>query len=434
MKSIQSMQNLVFICLTFISLSIYANDFVPGEGGSLPSFQEFTSEEGKIAGLMIVSCDRTNYFLSSGTVAEVYMTFPYPSEFEADSAKLQYENENGQWADYLYYNEELTTDGDNFCFYIYSNTNFRIMLMGGPKNGYTSNAQLAIVSNVDTYFSSSYLDESMAISGVMSPWTGRGLSAEFTAKKLSDYSEVEGGIAYQWYRVNPATYEAAPIANATGQTYITTEEDAGYKILVRGTGDEVTVGGFYQMISWGNTLYSNKGFISNLTNTGFTLNLYKGIDNLSITDVTLYDVDYNEVFIDEITKVSPAIYNFRVNLSIDKNPYFLENKSSFWRICTEMSFGEGMGYLMEGISIDLTATENLSPTCKFKVYVKGNTLYYQSTDIVEKIRMIDSSGKCIINTNPGKTSGAINLPEYKQGFFMLQIKQRQGYKSFKIVI
>ncbi len=313
--------------------------FAPGEGGALPAFTSFEPKPNTIAGLCVYKSHRRPSYFSGGNHSVVELNFPAPLSFGAESYTLQYSDNNGEtWQDYPGF---TTSSAEQNNFSIESpggNYQYRLLVKGGPKNGYTSNVVEAPLTSVDTYFSGWSLDESMFISGTILPWVGRGLQASFTVKKLEDNTEVDSSyLSYQWYRVNPATYEMTEIDGATDLTYITTEDDVGYELLIRATGDEENIGGFIQILSSSITMLPNKAFATNITESGFTLNLYKSVDNLTKDDLVLNDADGNLVPIISVTPVgsSKAVFNIEADMSANKGPFYLRNESDFWNIASE---------------------------------------------------------------------------------------------------
>ncbi|SMB87809.1 S-layer homology domain-containing protein [Desulfonispora thiosulfatigenes DSM 11270] len=338
--------------------------FTPGEGGNLPNFTPFTAEEDKIGGLYITYNQQILPFIFGNTRpyrTNVDMNFLPPSEFGADSYTLQVSDDNGvSWSNYQSNDEDLTTTTtqDNFSLEsVDKDYQYRLLVNGGPKDGYTSNVVEAKLTYVKTQFSAWGLDEGMHISGIMAPNMGRGLEASFIVRDLETSENIENAadyLTYQWYRLNPVSFEMTPISGATSLQYITTEEDAGYYLLIRATGDEINVGGYAQIIStWGNLL-PNKAYVSNVTTEGFTLNLYKGIDQLKIEDLNLRDLNWNDV---TITSVTPGDNNavFHIAATIDENstPLYLSINSDFWRIVSEI---EGGHMESPGVEVSLSTT------------------------------------------------------------------------------
>jgi len=335
-------------------------DFTPGEGGTLPTFTPFVAEENTIGGLYITENHRPLLFYYSGDPVirnQVDMEFLPPEYFGADSYTLQYSDNNGTtWANFQISGEDVTTSSasqDNFSIENPGGDyQYRLLVNNGPKDGYISNVVVAELSTISSKFSGWSLDESMWITGVMAPYIGRGLEASFSATKYGvdganeDY--VNENMTFQWYRVNPLTFEMTAISGATDLTYTTTEADAGYDLVIRATGDGINVGGYAQILASGENKISNKAFVSNLTTDGFTLNLYNSVNSLAVEDLILYDKNWNEV---EITSVTPgsnsAIYNIVADISSDLSPYKLQSNSDFWQIVSDIAGG----HMMQGVDI-----------------------------------------------------------------------------------
>ncbi len=319
--------------------------FTPGDGGTLPSFTPFTSQQGKIGGLYV---DRSYKWVNTFSGNKSYypvvdLKFPEPLQNDAESYTLQYSSDGTSWFNYQYYSEDVTTDStiqDNFSLSSPGGDyQYRLLVNGGSKDGYTSNAVNAPLSYVNTYFSEWGLDESMFLSGTMAPWVGRGLEAYFTVTNLENSSVVDDVyLSYQWYRINPSTYDMIAIDGATSLTYTTTDADAGYRLLIRATGDGENIGGFAQIISQGDNVLPNKAFASDITDSGFTLNLYQSVDSLTGDDLILWDYNGKPVAITSVTPVgnSKAIFAVEANIPEADGPFRLENKSDFWRLAEEL--------------------------------------------------------------------------------------------------
>ncbi len=281
---------LVINIFTGVTFSVSAQ-FIPGAGGVLPPAPVFTQLPNTIQGLYVSSVQRKNYLFIGGTYNEVNLNFPSPSMAGTQSYVLQaYNTSAGRWENFKHQGEDVTTSsGDNFSIITYKEEKFRLLLVGGEKAGWTSNEVTATFSGINTYFSGWGLDESMWISGVMFPYVGRGLQASFNVKKLEDNSEVADALTYQWYRVNPATYEFFKIEGATNLKYITTIADGGYVMAIRATGDNVSAGGFVQVISNIPNIFQVKVFASNVSESGFRLNLYNMVNDIDTSYFSLTD-------------------------------------------------------------------------------------------------------------------------------------------------
>ncbi|MGF7184914.1 hypothetical protein GGQ84_000999 [Desulfitispora alkaliphila] len=317
-------------------------DFEPGEGGSLPSFPVFEAEDGKIGGLYAhMSHFSRRHGISGNPIdPQVRLRFTDPSNFDADNYTVQFSEDQGaSWSDYIRNDEPLIVDYN----YVWLNNvpgdyKYRLLVNGGPKEGYTSNVVEAPRSTTASAFTRWSLDWGMHISGVMEPYVGRGMEASFTARSFEDDEPeyINEHMTYQWYRVNPMTYEKAAISGATDRTYITTEADVGYYHLVRATGDDEHVGGFAQVLSLAETKVPNQAFVSNVSNDGFTLNLFKEVEGLTVDDLILEDYDYMEVPIDAVTPgANNAIYHISAQLDPESSPYRVMDINDFWTITAE---------------------------------------------------------------------------------------------------
>jgi len=281
------------------------------------------------------------------------MNFIPPSEFGATGYKLQYSEDSGStWTDYPSGTTSSASQDNIIASDPSVTTMYRLAVIGGAKDGYTSNTVTAEIPTIRTQFTGYSLDESMSISGTMAPWVGRGLEASFTAVQQNypedNISFTDQNMTYQWYRVNPVTYEMTAIPGATNLTYITTSEDAGYDLIIRATGDEENISGIMQvMSSWGVKMQNN-AYISDVSGTGFTLNLYKTVPGLTAGELSLRDYNGDPVTITGVTQgANGAIYNIAATLNPANGPFYLDNDSDFWSITSSLSGGHMISQSVE---------------------------------------------------------------------------------------
>lgn len=204
----------------------------------------------------------------------VDMYFPTPKSLGGDGYVLQYFDAiDSTWKTY----EDVETSSassNNFSITFWEPTAFRLLMVGGPLDGYTFNEIEVTPSSTNTYFSNSGMSYA-------SPYVGETFTGSATDKRISDGGTVDAQyLTYQWYRVDPITFEMEPIPGANTTQYTTQDVDAGYAILFRATGDGDNIGGFIQV--WASNsmqpiLNLNKAFISNVTSIGFVLNLHKNV-------------------------------------------------------------------------------------------------------------------------------------------------------------
>jgi hypothetical protein len=339
--------------------------FVPGEGGSIPDIAPFEALPNQIGGLRVDQCDRENIIWGNGTRAVLDLSFLPPSTHGAAGYRLQRSLDGVTSWESLQWNEgfldTVSDTQDNFSFNPPGDGFYRLLVLGGPKSGYTSNAVSVSLPLVETRFAGWGLDQGMFITGVMSPWVGCGMTASFHVRKLSDDSVVEGGLTYQWYRVNPMTSEMVMIPGATGLTYATTEADVGgYHLICRATGDGTTVGGVIQIGASQSIRITNNSFASNVSETGFRLNLFKSVPSLTASDLTLSYWDGAATVHVPITGVTPvggnAVFDVAAAIPAGAGDLWLANDSDTWALGEEMTFMPGMPpHFMQQLKITLPA-------------------------------------------------------------------------------
>jgi hypothetical protein len=417
--------------LLFLSTCPIQSQFTAGEGGSLPTFPIFTEIPNKVPGFLIESSDRNNNSFGGGTYPVITMKFPEPSTFGASTYTLQYSENGTNWSNYQHNDEDLTTNYNNFSFNPGGNYYFRLLLNGGPKDGFTSNEEFAALANLKNMFTSWYMDEGMFLTGIMAPNIGRGIETSFTVTDLTSTESVEGSLTYQWYRINPLTYEMTLIDGATSLTYTTTIADAGYELCIIATGDGIKVDGFKKIISsWGNVI-PNKSFASQVNNNGFTLNLFKTTNGLELEDLKLRDNEYNEVQITSINAGNnSAIYEITAALDISKAPYHLNCDNKFWSIVEEFE----QSFTMTGVTIDFTTNIDAFYQHKTKLLVKGSYLYFESDVVVNHLNIIDLTGKIRQTYKLEIREGKIDISSLKQGIYIVRVLSEKEETITKIAV
>ena len=325
--------------------------FTPGHAGVVPSLRD-TAVSGMFAGLYIYQIGRESTGMGS-TRYLVELRFPYPSAVGAVSYTLEYYDASTEsWQPYMWGDEPLTTTGDNFSFSMTGDfpITARLKTSGVESGELVSNVVIIEYVLINTKFTGWSLDESMWISGIMWPFVGRGLEFDPPTVAYYDPDYTEGTVTYQWYRVNPYTYEMIAIPDATSRTYITSVEDAGYLMMIRTTGDGVNIGGYLQVFG-GEAKIANLGFISNVTTTGFTLNLAYEIDIADLMDLMIMDNETSDdLVITNITQgANAAIYHIEVNLE-GVNSLWIFVESDSWLLSGGDDEFHGM---MWGLVVDL---------------------------------------------------------------------------------
>jgi hypothetical protein len=422
---------LIPLFLIFLSTTSINAQFVPGSGGTLPDFQHFNAPQGKFGGLLIAKTHRENNVFSGGTRAVMDLEFPAPSTIGATSYTLQYFDSDQTWKNYIYNEQVLTTTGNNFSLNIYSTYKYRLIANGGEKNGFTSNEVMCPVSMINSWFGGWSLDESMFHTGIMIPYLGRGLMASVTVKKLPDYAVINGGLTYQWYRVNPASFEMTAIPNADSVFFVTKEQDLGYFLLMRATGDDVNVGGFLQIMSSSPTIAPNKAFVSDVSLSGFQLNLFKSVNLLTVSDLMLADKNFNDVPITSVTKGSNnAIYSVTAALNNSNSPYRIMNKSDFWSLVTVMEQGPHQ-MTMPGVEIHLLSSNPEIYGDEVSIIQSQNYVHVKSSILIHDLSVFNISGQLMHNIQVNATETNLNL---SKGVYFIRINTLNNTNLRKIFV
>jgi hypothetical protein len=319
--------------------------FVPGSGGTIPAFTRSVPPPNTFGGLYVQRNHRWQSFGSS-TYPEVDMYFPTPASLGGDGYLLQFfDTADSTWK--LYEDAETSSAGsDNFSLPLWATTKFRLLMRGGPLDGYTSNEIEVMPSSIGTYFAE------WSMMGVY-PYVGETFTGNATAKRLSDGSSVDtGSLTYQWYRVDPVTFTMEAIPGATSCQYTANDLDVGSALLFRATGDEEEIGGFAQV--WAANaqpiLIPNKAFISDVTANGFTLNLHKKVPGLEKDQLELWaygpSAPSEPLAIQSVEFVPGSKAKLRVEVEIPTGleSLWLTAKTDYWGIVRNY-LGEGSPYI-----------------------------------------------------------------------------------------
>lgn len=437
MKTQDYFRQFIGISLVIFGLNQAAMaQFTAGEGGALPTFPTFTAPAYTFPGFVIKSSGRANNVFTPGTYAVLDMECINSAALETDSLILQ-TDASGSWQDT---HVRATPSWSSMSYEPTQSCNYRLRAKGGKLDGYTSNVQHGMFCSVNSHYSNAHMDESMFITGIMAPWIGRGINTSFEFKNIIDQSVLPNtALSYQWFRINPLSFEGTAIAGATTPDYATTIEDAGYKLAIVATGDQISIGGFYQFVSsWNNTV-PNKGFITNATVTGFTLNLFKTVPELKKEELMLNGDDG----LVEITAVrkgdNDAIYHIDVPLA-NNVTYYLSNSNVFWKICQEMVFGEPgsqHSHIMEAISFTLLQTnesEVFNSGLQLQIDSDTRSILYTANQEIHSITLFDTSGKRILIHKDSGKSGKISVDNLTRGIYIVKMLTANGTITRKIKI
>ena len=304
--------------------------FDAGYKGLIPSL-EHTQVEGLFGGLYVYHIQSRYRMGDNAIVPTAELWFPFPSEIGASHYTIEYRNTPDEsWTSFMWNDDIFQTNADNFSFNFFGPTYLRLRAHGDGIIDLVSNEVYMNSTNVPTQFIGWFIDESMFISGVMSPFVGRGLMIDPpTVWNLETSENVYGFVTYQWYRINPYTFETTLILGATSDTYITGPEDIGYLTMVRITGDEINVGGYLQIISHTETKVPVDYYISEQTESGFTI-VFSHLMTLSDVESMTLSNGFDALIPTSIVQGdNQATYHFTVDLSTTSELYVFGEGSSW---------------------------------------------------------------------------------------------------------
>lgn len=341
-------------------------DFIPGEGGTLVPPVPSSGISNQFPGLYLTEVGNyLSMWYEGDPVAYhlVEMEFPYAAELEGTGYTLQYfDSVDTSWKAFQYNSADLTCGPavNNFSIYVDSGLTLRLLLSGGPKDGYTSNEVTYSISAIPAEFSGYSVSWGMSLSGIMMPFVGY----EIYDVSVSGYNWSSGStvdvstyITIEWYRVDPVTFQFTRIIGASGNAYATTEADAGYLIAVRGVGDGVNIEGYHQFLFQPAVKLMNIGYLTNATANGFTLNLFKAVSGLEVANFEINDQDSNPVQIASIVQgENGAIWHITFADSTVTTGYGVLYIDSGWAVAFKETMGP-MTHYMEWTYVTLVITE-----------------------------------------------------------------------------
>ena len=241
----------------------------PGSKGQLPVSQLPTFgqlEEGHFAGLLFRNTAYYHNTYFDSYALRAVLTIQEPAIMEADSYTLQYRAhwEDGEWTT-VEADGENYTEGRGYGYdygfelkqFPHDVTDWRVIINGGPRDGYISNtATVRMPTNSQIFtnpggwsMSGTDMDDPKLVgseygSSMYLTTTNHLWGAP--SKSDSTYYVSHGYYRYQWYLVDPVTYEEKAIEGATDSIYTPTVADVGYILVKEFRGDDVHCSFFYR--------------------------------------------------------------------------------------------------------------------------------------------------------------------------------------------
>lgn len=284
--------------------------FEPGEGGALVIPEPSDPILNQFPGLFLTKVGRYLSFTYNGEPvwkSLVEMEFPTALSMGGTGYYLQYYDAGWKDLEYDGLPQPFDASWDNLSLYLSGSYTLRLFLVGGPLQGYASNEVGFVATSVEAEFTGYGYSWGMGSSStaIMMPFAGfeiYDVSVSATTWIDEQTVDVSSYITIEWYRVDPVTFAMTKIEGASGSSYITTPQDAGYYILFRGIGDGIHVGGYLQRMVKTEVSIPNRGYVSDAASDGFTLHLEHSVPGMNAEDFKIFDQDGNAV---EVAAVTP---------------------------------------------------------------------------------------------------------------------------------
>lgn len=316
-------------------------EIIPASKGSLPAPQEIPGPaQGRFPGLILEEvnyCHRNGFIVNGNWMNldayETYMPVSYPEEFSGEYYTLEYRTKSsGVWKTYtddegkaVQYSGRISALGPE----ITEDTDYRIMLHGGPMDGYLSNEVSAKMPTVNysvitrRYVSQpNFITPGVKVEGarIEAERQDKGHLEDNLAKynTLASFEYDSPCYKHQWYRRNPKTLDMEAIEGATELDYTPVLEDVGYELVDVTTGDDVNIS-FYAASSHGIVSVAIGASIDYIGDDGFVLNTDYDIPEpekkiiLNKYDETL-GTDVEAPFGSTLEKRKPGQYAIKMNV------------------------------------------------------------------------------------------------------------------------
>ena len=257
-----------------------AMEVTPGSKGALPTDLPVIAqaEKGRFGGLQLDRQTISGVIINGYYTYEAWLKFPTPDTYGAEYYTLEYNSSELGWTPYY---EDTKFEGDNATPST-SNT-YRLVIHGGPMDGYISNevyvgAPAVGKCRVRSWgtnggYGQNFVGveiEAISVSVDRHDYPEQGKTTSFT--------EADNVFTYQWYRRNPNTGEMTPIKGADSDKYTPTTEDVGYNLIIWVSGDDRSVS-FIQSYDYGTIEMTIPASIAYIDEHGFLLNTEYVIPN-----------------------------------------------------------------------------------------------------------------------------------------------------------
>ena len=367
---------LLTIVMMLIANVMYAQheaiEVVPGSDGELPVTnisKTPTASEGTFSGLWMQSLYYHHHssFVVNGNwmnldAYEAELYFPNPdSEFLGGSYYTLEANTGGAWSTILSDSGGEAQYSSGATVEITENTKFRLVLHGGPKDGWVSNTLTVNYPAVNYsvmirggWSEPNFVDVGFEQSGcfVEMEHQDRGVydpdkdPSKIIYTTYARYDNTSSCYVRQWYRQNPYTFERTKIEGATTDSYVPTAEDVGYELVDVVQGDDSSIS-FYYEHNHGKVQVPIVCYPEYMGSDGFVLNTNYALPNggKDIVAIDWMSEDSQSFPQDKIVERKPGQYVFATPCT-DESGFMVEyaNENNGGDYHMAMLMGEPDGY------------------------------------------------------------------------------------------
>jgi len=341
MKTIATLSILILGCLTA------GANWIPGGGGPLPSFDTFTPITGQL-GFVYVSKTEMQEGVEGADPAVELGFHQTPGSLGATSFSLEYDF-YGEVFDPVFEDDVPVsiTSGSKLDIPSPQDGFYRVRVNGGEHDGMVSNDVYVQLSSSSVRYINAQVQ---SVGDVDLPFVGAQLIASGQTESVDEYTPEFRGetvvitlplISYQWYRVNPATFELIEIPDATSASYTLTQSDVGYLILCRIFEPDIeSFTGYCQVLGDGPIVFPNPGVVFDPSVDGFLLELFYTLDSSQVPapeefQLTYYIPEFGEAYlpVDSVTQLSA--YELWIEAEIPEGvSLLLDNSGPPWEVTT----------------------------------------------------------------------------------------------------
>jgi hypothetical protein len=226
-----------------------------------------------------------------------------------------------------YYDTYLNTT--LFSLTLPMNTIYRLRAYNAPE-ALVTNEVFVGMPYLETNYSDWYHDESMYLTGVISPEYGFGMEISTIAYDLENSINLEEGLIYKWYRVNPYTFEMTLIEGESASLYQTSIEDVGYYIMGRIEGDGIIADGYLQLRSFDVVKIYNPARIISYDRNGFVIEFTHNFDPSTLENLIIYgDYEFEIEVLSIVPSGAPRTYRINADLSM-YDEYYIDMYEGNW--------------------------------------------------------------------------------------------------------